>query len=65
MALFSMLAAHFLRMVPSLACAGLVAPISSRRSAMALLFSSARTTIGPLDMKSVSELKNGLPACTA
>ena len=55
MALFSMLAAHFLRIVPSLACAGLVAPISSRRSAMALLFSSASTTIGPLDMKSVSE----------
>ncbi len=26
---------------------------------MAFSFSSARTTIGPLDMKSVSELKNG------
>src|SRR3954447_368421 len=57
MALCSMLDAHFLRTVPSSALAGLVAPMSLRRSAMALSFSSARTTIGPLDINVVSESK--------
>ena len=42
MALCSMLCAHFLRIVPSSAFAGLVAPISLRRSAMAFSFSSAK-----------------------
>ncbi len=60
-----MLEAHFLRMVPGSAFAGFVAPISLRRSAMALSFSSASTTIGPLDMKLVSESKNGRLAWTA
>src|SRR4029077_15174203 len=65
MALCSMLAAHFLRIVPSSALAGLVAPISLRRSAMAFSFSSASATMGPLDMNWVSELKNDLCAWTA
>src|SRR5579864_1156382 len=64
-ALCSMLVAHFLRMVPSSAFAGFVAPINLRRSAMAFSFSSASTTIGPLDMKSVSVRKNGRLAWTA
>jgi hypothetical protein len=65
MALFSILVAHFLRMVPSSALAGFVAPMSLRKSAIAFSFSKASTTIGPLDMKSVSELKKGRLACTA
>src|SRR5262249_51821131 len=65
-ALCSMLEAHFLRMVPVSALAGLVAPISLRQDAMASFsFSSAMTMIGPLDMNVVRESKNGLPACTA
>ena len=44
-------AANFLRMVPSSAFAGLVAPISLRRSAMALSFSRTISKIGPEDMK--------------
>src|SRR5229473_5596963 len=55
-ALWSMLLAHFFRIVPSSAFDGLVAPISLRRSAMAFSFSSASATIGPLDIKLVSEL---------
>src|SRR5713226_5186925 len=64
-ALCSMLDAHFFRIVPSSAFAGLVAPINFRRSAIASTFSNASTTIGPLDIKSVRELKNDLPAWTA
>ena len=54
-------AANFLRMVPSSALAGLVAPISLRRSAMALSFSRTIRKSGPEDMKSVRLSKNGLP----
>src|SRR5262249_8410685 len=59
-ALCSMLDAHFSRMVPCSAFAGLVAPISLRQPVMASFsFSSAKTTMGPLDMKVVNESKKG------
>ena len=44
-----------LRIVPSSALAGLVAPISLRQSAIALAFSSASTTTGPEVMNAPSE----------
>src|SRR5689334_15703311 len=56
----SMLAAYFFRIVPSSALAGLVAPISLRHDAIASSsFSRHMATHGPLDIKLVSDSKNG------
>src|SRR3546814_10868923 len=59
-----MLSAKSLRMVPSAALAGLVAPITSRYLAMAFSPSSTCTTTGPEIMKSTRSLKKGRALCT-
>jgi len=62
MALCSMLDAHFLRMVPSSALAGLVAPISLRRSDNSVFFiPKARATIGPARHE-IGERNRRMPA---
>ncbi len=58
-ALRSILCANFLRMVPSAAFSGLVAPISSRHCLIAFSRSSTSTTTGPSVMNVTSPLKNG------
>ena len=64
MALASMEAAKSLRIVPGAAFAGSVAPMSSRRWAMAFSLSSTRVMQGPEDMKSQRLPKNGRASCT-
>src|SRR5438132_13628521 len=54
-----------LRMVPSAAFDGSVAPITSRYLAIAPSPSSTCTTTGPEVMKSTSSPKNGRALCTA
>ena len=54
-----------LRSVPASAFAGSVAPIVSRHFLIASGASSASSTHGPDDMKSVSPPKNGRSRCTA
>jgi hypothetical protein len=54
-----MLSAKSLRIVPSAALAGLVAPISSRFFATAFSPSSTCTTTGPEVMKATRSLKKG------
>jgi hypothetical protein len=63
--LASMLSAKVLRIVPSVASAGLVAPITSRLRFTASSPSSTWTTTGPLVMKSHSSPKNRRSLCTA
>src|SRR5690606_23710735 len=63
--LASMPSAKVLRIVPSAASAGLVAPITSRLRFTASSPSSTCTTTGPLVMKSHSSPKNGRSWCTA
>ena len=65
MQLRSMLAANRLRMVPSAALAGLVAPITSRSPLMASSRSSAMTMIGPSVMNFTSPPKKGRSRWTA
>jgi len=61
----SMLLANSLRMVPSAALAGLVAPMTSRFRATALSPSSTCTMTGPLVMYCTRLLKKGRSRCTA
>ena len=60
-----MLFANSLRMVPSAALAGLVAPITSRFFATAFSPSSTWTMTGPDVMYAQSDLKNGRSRWTA
>ena len=62
MAFSPMEVAKSLRMVPSSAWAGLVAPMSLRKSAMALSFSRTMGKMGPEDMNWVSSPKKGRAA---